>query len=352
LRLTKEGGRRIILNDLNRAPRNLTPHEELSDLFYRLSRSGEFITRYDIEDKIPGVEVVFADNNQSVLKVCAEGVEMRVLIEDKDAEYRQGGAKPVPAWREFSSGSPGEIRDAPSACRNLKPPSSAHENARVINHNWFSHLSQPDGAMFYAIDGEDGGIWKVRDGIQPVKIVSGDYSQQVITPDGKWLVAYKKSIEKAESDRRLIRRNLQSGEEFEISLPQNTADLSLVYAVAHSKVLACRFYSGADASDGYLIDPETGTVQRAEGVFSLLVKLLSRAPQQAGAPNLFWTQVYDWEKKSTSFGRYDTEKFDFTPLLEFPQMNLDNIQVDEAAGKIWFTSEGHLLKLPLPRKSK
>jgi hypothetical protein len=37
LRLNKEGGRRIILDDLRRAPKNPTPHKELSGLFYRLS---------------------------------------------------------------------------------------------------------------------------------------------------------------------------------------------------------------------------------------------------------------------------------------------------------------------------
>src|SRR5262249_36362162 len=102
LRLTKDGGRRIVLDALRRAPKNPTPHEELSGLFYRLSRSGEFTARYTIEDTIPGVEVVFADKNQSVLKICGEGREIRALIEEKGDEYRQGGAKAAPEWREFS----------------------------------------------------------------------------------------------------------------------------------------------------------------------------------------------------------------------------------------------------------
>lgn len=42
LRLTKDGGRRIILDDLWRAPKDPTLHEELSGLFHRLSNTGEF----------------------------------------------------------------------------------------------------------------------------------------------------------------------------------------------------------------------------------------------------------------------------------------------------------------------
>src|SRR5262249_56132464 len=102
LRLTKEGGHRIALDDLRRAPKNPTPHEELSGLFYRLSRSGEFTARYTIEDTIPGVEVVFADKNQSVLKICGEGWEIRALIEEKAADYSQRRAKTPPECPQFS----------------------------------------------------------------------------------------------------------------------------------------------------------------------------------------------------------------------------------------------------------
>src|SRR5262249_7224062 len=77
LRLTREGGRRIVLDGLRRAKKNPTLHEELSGLFFRLSRSGEFVTRYEIEDKIPGVELLLADKKQAARMVCGEGTEIR-----------------------------------------------------------------------------------------------------------------------------------------------------------------------------------------------------------------------------------------------------------------------------------
>jgi hypothetical protein len=354
LRLTKEGGRRIVLDGLLRAPKNPTPHEELSGLFYRLSRSGEFAARYTIEDKIPGVEVVLADKNQSVLKVCAEGGEIRALIEAKGGEYKRGGAKAPPEWREISSGRPGEVKDEPSACRKLDAPLSPPENATVIRPSPFGQPAQSDGALYYIKYGEAPGIVKAEPGTEPVKIASGVYYNPVVTPDGKWLVAVKLVNDAGKNLWQLTRRNLRSGEEFVVADPQNTSSYRLVYVPAHAKVLALNFGVYGKVSHSNLLDPETGTVQPVKGEFSHLAGDASRAPQSAGGPNLFWAAIYDSEKEATKFGRYDFKNFVFTSLLEFPELelNIDDIWVDTASNKIWFAYKEHLLRLPLPAQMK
>jgi HEAT repeat protein len=354
LRLTKEGGRRIALGDLRRAPKNPTPHEELSGLFYRLSRSGEFTARYSIEDKIPGLEVVFADKKHYVLSVCGEGSEIRALIEEKGAEYRQGVVKETPKWREFSSGKPGELRDESSACHIFNMPSSAPKDARVIP---FGQSAQSDGTLFYAIDGANGGIWKAEPGMDPVKIISGDYNPSVITPDGKWLAAIKRAIGNENTAYHLIRRNLRSGEEFVVPSTLSKYSYQLAYVAAHGKILVLSTdYDGKvwSVNESYLLDPETGTVQPVKGEFRPLIYLGWRLPQSAGAPNLFWTTIFDPEKSAVKFGRYDSKNFVFTPMLEFPELILtrDDIWVNEDGGKIWFTYKGHLLRLPMPAQMK
>src|SRR5262249_50076086 len=149
----------------------------------------------------------------------------------------------------------------------------------------------------------------------------------------------------------LIRRNLQSGEEFVSALPQNMFSDWLVYVPAHGKVLVNIVFYGKD-NQSYLLDPGTGMVQPVKGEFSPLNNTLSRAPQSAGAPNLFWVAMRDWKKRTTRLGRYDSKNFVFTPLLEFPELELrsDDIWVDATSGKIWFAYKGHLLRLPLPQK--
>jgi hypothetical protein len=354
LRLTKEGGHRIALEDLRRAPKKSTPHEELSGLFYRLSASGEFTARYDIEDKIPGVEMVFADKKYSAWRICAEGGEIRALIQENGAEYRQGAVDGAPEWRDFSSGKPGDVRDEPSGCRTSNLPASAPKDATVIR---VGQQARSDGTLFYATHDADGGIWKVAPGMEPVKIASGDYNKSVITPDGKWLVAIKRVDDGRENFQQLIRRNLQNGEELVVALAQPSFDYRLEYVAAHDEVLVLGVGAGVEigsGGEGFLLDPETGTIQPVMGEFRPLIHPVWSAPQSAGAPNLFWAAIYDRMKRATKFGRYDSKNFVFTSLLEFPELefNSHDIWVDTDGGKIWFVYRGHLLRLPLPQRTK
>jgi hypothetical protein len=308
----------------------------------------------NIEDKIPGVEVVFADKNQYVLSVCAEDAEIRALILENGAEYRPGAVNGEPEWREFSSGKPGDIRDEPSACRTSNLPSSAPKDATVIQ---VGRPAQSNGSLFYATHGADGGIWKVAPGMEPVKIASGDYNSPVITPDGKWLVAIKPVNDGRDNVKQLIRRSLRSGDELVVALAQPAFDYRLEYVAAHDEVLVLSVDNSGiigPGDEGYLLDPVTGTIQPVDGEFRPMIHPISRALQSAGSPNLFWAAIYDREKRATKFGRYDSKNFVFTPLLEFPELELssDDIWVDANGGKIWLVYQGHLLRLPLPAQTK
>jgi hypothetical protein len=209
----------------------------------------------------------------------------------------------------------------------------------------------------YAKYGADRGIWKASPGTEPAKIIDGMFSDPVVSPDGKWMVAMKLSSGEGKYNRRLIRYNLQTGKEFPVNLPQNGFGAPLAYIPAHAKVLL-----GSEGNDGerglggrnYLLDPETGTVQLAQGEFRPLARGQSRMPQWTGTPNEFWAAIYDSRKRVTRFGRYDTKAFSFAPLLELPELQLasDNIWVDVAAGKVWLNYRGQLLRLPLPARSK
>ncbi len=357
LRLTKDGGRRIVLNGLRRAPKNPTLHEELSGLFYRLSKSGEFVTRYAIEDKIPGIEVLLADKKQDALMVCGEGSEIRVLVAKKDAEYKLGFVEAAPEWREFSSGKTGGVTDDPAACRVLSMIST------VMKHKWNNHyrdISLPTrsgDAWVYSSDGEDSGVWKYEPGAEPVKIISGSYEDPVLTPDGKWLVAIKTINERGETSSQLVRQNLQTAKEFPLNVTDGDFHAPVKYIAAHGKVLLGQGGPLGQVGLGainYLLDPETGTLQQVKGEFRPLMERFARELQPAGNPNGFWAAVPDWNKNATNIGRYDIRNFAFTPLVELPELILRNSDfwVDAAAGKIWITYQGQLLRIPLPAKTK
>ena len=225
---------------MRRVPKNPTLHEELSGLFHRLSRSGEFVTRYAIEDKIPGVEVLLADKKQEAVMVCGEGREIRVLVGENGAEYKRSSAEAMPEWREFSSGAPGKVADEPVACR----VSSLIEASMKIRWNdHFNGIRLPTrsgDSWVYASFGKAAGIWKFELGNEPVMIIGGDYSHPVVTPDGKWLVAIKSWNERGEYSSQLIRHNLRTGEEFRVNWPDSGYRPPFMYLAAHGKVLLGR----------------------------------------------------------------------------------------------------------------
>ena len=356
LRLTKDGGRRIMLYALRRAPKNPTLHEELSGLFYRLSKSGEFVTRYEIEDKISGVEVLLADKKQEAIMVCGAGREIRVLIGEKVADYKRGIAEAIPEWREFSSGAPGKVTDDPPTCRVLSAI------PMLMKMNWNSHYGSSNeptrvgNAWVYSSSGEDAGIWKFELGAEPAKIISGSYTHPVATPDGKWLAAMKVVTEGSENTWRLVRHNLQTGKEFPVTMPNGDYRLPVTYVAAHGKILiGARGFHGEPhpGEIHYLLDPETGTVQQVKGEFRPLREVFARELQQTGNPNEFWAAITDSQKMVTNIGRYDSKIFAFTPLIELQGLTLStsDFWVDAAGGKIWLTYRGHLLRIPLPAKS-
>src|SRR5262245_46128214 len=357
LRLTKDGGRRIMLYGLRRAPKNPTLHEELSGLFYRLSKSGEFVTRYAIEDKIPGVEVLLADKKQEAIMVCGEGREIRVLIGEKGVEYKSAFAGAMPEWREISSGKPDKVTDDPSACRALSAVPMLMKIMWNSHSGSFSPPTWVGNAWVYSSSGEDAGIWKFEPGAEPVKIINGSYANPVATPDGKWLVAVKTVNEGGERSSQLVRHNLQTGKEFPVTMPNSDYRLPAMYIAAHGKILLGTGGLHDKPHHGEvnsLLVTLTGSVQQVKGEFSPLREIFPRELQPTGNPNEFWAAITDSQKTVTKIGRYDSRNFVFKPLFELTGLELSNSDfwVDANAGKIWMTYRGRLLRLPLPAQTK
>jgi hypothetical protein len=100
-----------------------------------------------------------------------------------------------------------------------------------------------------------------------------------------------------------------------------------------------------------LLDPETGALGQVRGEFRPLQDQFTRALQPTEKPNEFWATVYDQQKKVTAIGRYDARAFTFTPAIEVPEIRVSNadVWVDAAAGKVYLTYLGHLLRVPLTK---
>lgn len=202
------------------------------------------------------------------------------------------------------------------------------------------------------VEGEPG-IWKFEDGQSPVKIAAGIYGNQVLTADGKWLIA-KKTIQSEDNyETRLVRIQLPSGREFPINLAQTNDLFPVAHIAAHNKLLLSQYQYQyrPDVSGGnfYLLDAATGMTQPVKGEFRPLMNAFNRPLQPTDKPNEFWAAIHDAKKKATAFGRYDTRTFSFTPVVELPEIRLNSADTwaDAASGKLYFVYLGHLLRVPL-----
>jgi hypothetical protein len=360
LRLTRDGGRRIFMDRLTRAPKkDATLHEQLSGLFYLLWKAGDYKVRYEIEDRVPGLEVLMADGRHSIFTVCQEGRKLRVLAAEKSDGAK---AETLPEWRAFESGQLGAVVEAPPACSTF--------DARVIEEmwEWARQIENDDrdsllnglvGTTFYLAGkwNQEEGVWKVRMGSRPVKIISGAWRHLLVTPDERWLIALKSTEAAGQPVEQLVRINLQNGRETAIDLPDGYAHFPVAFIPAHKKAL----FVAPDISSlkngsgrGVLLDPESGAAQMIKGELRPWFDEFWRLPQPTGKPDEVWVAIYDEQKESIAVGRYNVRTFSFAPVIRVPELKLSSLDIwmDQAAGWLYVTFRGDLLRLPLPAAEK
>jgi hypothetical protein len=381
LRLNKGGGRRILIRSMRRAPKNPTLHEELGGLFHKLIDSGEFKVRFALEDKIPGLEVMWADKKQPIISVCQERGELRVLTGDPLAYFFKGLNAPalpewfkralapalsgrfkgesepaLPEWRIFTNDGIGAVApDTPACRRSARVTFSPATSAVFQTMGGFSTritISQGDSEKVYAVtQGKDQGVWKAEPGRDPVKLLDDAYQSVLAMPGGKWLIGHKVINEGAKSVEQLVRHNLRTNEVFPIVFSREGDHRPLSFSEAHGKALIIDGDGLYPQRNGYLLDIETGATQSVSGDFRPIAIDGIRNLQPAGKANEFWAAVYDDQKKVTIVGRYDAKLFAFTPLIQLPELRIDSsgVWVDQTAGRLWLVYRGCLLRLPLPK---
>jgi hypothetical protein len=375
LRLTKAGGRRLFIEGLQRAPRQPDWHERLGDLFYRLSKTGDYQTRFAIEEQLPGVEVHWSDERQRINAACQQGTELRVLLENRNAgppgferEPRlftmqrllrlNAGANPL-EWRLFADKQIGALADEPTACRLSEWMKAGYGSPTTPRVDFFALMTgdQTAAERVWAVPGDrEPGIYRTDANGRTEKLVSGNYLLALATPDGKWLVAQKKPEQPRPGvSENIVRLNRQTGQEFPVNMANERFLRPLAYVAEHGKMLlglGHYLYGGlAQAASAWLLDPATGAVEQVKGEFRPLLEPRWRESQPTGKAGETWAALYDEQKKAAIIGRYNRKTFSFTPQLELPGLRISSadIWVDQAANKVWLVYQGALLRLPLSK---
>jgi hypothetical protein len=341
VRVSKDGGYRVVLEGMKPMPANATLHEQLSDLFYRFSKTGTYETHYAIEAKLPGVEVLFADEKQHVYAVCREGGDTLVLAGEalKPRVDLKGG----PHWQLFKDGQLGSTVSAPEIFRDLEFLSAGN-----FLPQFALRLDDSDPGfpliMFRQMmeQAKARNLEEMRNSFVP-----GNYVFSLTATNQKWRIGVKWG---SQNDGRLMRINLQTGQEFEVGAENKRQFIPLRYLDGTNKFLLS---SEAPSGEFYLLDPASGALQPAKGEFRPLQDQSLRTLQPTSKPNEFWAVIRENEQGSR-LGRYDERTFTFKSVLEVPGLSLRSadVWVDETRGKVWLTYHGHLLRLPLPAAGK
>ncbi len=380
LMLGKQGGRRVFVNSSS-LPEVFAG---LDAMFKEMRRSPAKL-RYNLEKEIPGLEILFADEDLSAQTVWKNAGDLRLLVADK-VKRKQIDREIVDASEALEEGNTEEESEE---SENL-PESKVWElkqKREFENFAWFKFESgslgdpalQPEQVEFlpardsFAIPAQSG-QWKAKaagveiradsDGLHKIaagritKIRSGNYDSPVVTANGKWVIATKYADEEGAV---LYRINLLTNKEYPVLSEDFPARRAVAFVPSVNKVLTTGMaydeyedYEGADNYGGsyYWLDPETGNVQPAVGEVKPLAQQKFRSLQPSQNPFEFWAAIHDRKNNETNVGVYSSKTFSFKPMLKIPkiQFNSMDMWVDTTAGKVYFVYSGHLLALPLTPK--
>jgi hypothetical protein len=400
--LGRAGGRRLFF----RTGEDQKVQKDLDAIFDKLQEPPAKL-HYRMEKYLPGLEILFENDDLSARVVWKNNDDLRLLIEntatkekaesefqkiyqgDNDDAEESGAGERDPGtaaqellkkarerankiageiyhWNKFSNGSLGDIVTPPPGF-DVKANTEDYGEVVVETSSWKNRAANVE------VRGGVDGLFKTVGG-STVKIKEGRYVAPVITANGRWVVAAKYVDYIPE----IVRINLLTNKEYPINLPEGMQRQAQAFIPALNRVLISSskyvYESGdtggadmvdepADISDGarpaesvethhYLLDPETGaTIEIRNEVAPLEQQSIRPLQPVVGRPDIFWAAIPNASKKNTRFGTYNTRTLLFTPLQNIPEIQFDSMDawVDETEGKIYIVYKGQLLRLPLPK---
>ncbi|MEZ5425008.1 MAG: hypothetical protein R2747_01975 [Pyrinomonadaceae bacterium] len=383
VRINRNGGRRFF------AYTDVSSFVGLPFAFQKMRESSDSRLRYYLQDKIEGLEVLWADENLKPKAVWKEGDDLRVLIADREKEsqideeisrrnkideengfldydQKRKRARERRAereyehfgWRSFKDGRLGDRVEEPVEIPYLRDK-TAFASVEDLNSNdsiWQAGYENFEIRTGFNYDTY--GLWKVdRSGSS--RIAAGWFGGDVFV-SGDWAVAAK-TDENWAVPNYVVRVDLKTGKEYKIDLPPADNFYPVALVPAHNKVL---LYRASDertqkkksnpspkTPEFYLLDAATGKTELIAGEFRPLIDQTFRSLQPTGKPDEYWAAIYDEAKNKTEIGRYNVRRFDFKSVLTVPEINLGSmdIWVDEKEGRIYIVYQGQLLSVPLTK---
>jgi hypothetical protein len=216
-------------------------------------------------------------------------------------------------------------------------------------------------AEFSNMGGRKDGLWVFHKGTKPELIAEGVFGKPVLCSGGEWIIAAKTPPGKMWNvPNGVVRIHLPDKQMFDVDLPPADNFDPVAWIEARKRVLVYRQRdrdgkAGPEKPEFYLLDPATGAHEEVEGEMRPFFDAGKQDLQPTGNPNEFWAAIHasvvDPKLQTTVIGRFDSDHFQFTPVVDFPDIHFDssNFFVDQAAQTIWVALNGDLLRLSLSK---
>ncbi len=381
LMLGRQGGRRVF-NLSDSKPKFFVGLEQI---FVEM-RQPPAKLHYWLETGVPGLEILFENENMQAEAVWKIGDDFRVLINNQ--ARRKEIDKEIEQQEESDEERLGAVENEEDYSKYEKLEAERQkrrEQREYENYSWnkfagnalagtaqqpngIDFLPKPDGAAVRAnnqqwkartaafeIRSDSQGLYKISGG-RALKLREGYYDKPLVTANGRWLIATHYD---EEAGRQLVKINLQTNKESVINFEEHPLVESVAFIPTTNKVLLFggnySEYEGEETEDYtsrdgefYFLDPETGAIQKAKGEVRPLAQQTYRPLQPTGKPDEFWAAIPD-TSDNTQVGVYNVKTLSFKPLVKIPQISFDTMQMWIDAGKIYFVYQGHLLSLPFPK---
>jgi hypothetical protein len=380
--LGRQGGRRVFsLGGEQPPPKFFAGLEQIFDGM----RQPPAKLHYWLAKSVAGLEILFEDENLLATAIWKTGDDFRVLINNQ--ARRKQIDKEIEQQDEADEEKIGETQaeDNYEKYEKLEEERQKRRERREYeNYGWYKYAGgklaglteQPGGVGFlpkldgsairaesrawkarteaFEIRSDSEGLYKIGGG-RTTKIREGYHDKPLVAANGRWLIATRYG----EEGRQLIRINLATNKEFEISFEEYPLVEAVAYLPSINRVLLFGGEYGeyeeeeADlaerAGEYFFLNAETGAIQKAKGEVRPLAQQTFRPLQSNGNVGEFWAAIPNQAKDETQIGVYNQKTLVFKPLITIPQITFDSMQMWVDAGKVYFVYEGHLLALPLPR---
>jgi hypothetical protein len=374
--LTNNQGRRVFMNNPGESDSGGSVYDRLCGAFYKLLRTERLGIEYPDLTKLPGFEVVIADERFHVMNYWKVGSEDRLRIypgrdrgEAALAFSNLGSVhvtsripKPErPAWVSVKNGKITAVQP-PSAFPSEDPHSVVPEKFQKENED-----RQPPGLWMLTQDkatyrvgefDDKEGLWRFESGENP-KLLINDVLFPAVSSDGKWALLAKSDGSWVEP-RLLVRVNLASGAVLPVGIPKADTLNPIAYITERNQFLVVRDKKqepgehqsvGPDSPEYWFVDPETGRAALTKEEIRPFTHVGSRPLQPTGDdPGQYWAAIPNDKGEGTDVGQFDAKSLRFAPKLHVPTLRFNSqaLWVDATAKIAYISYKSHLLRISLP----